>query len=128
MGLVRVAVGALDAESLSARVAEVIMSDGTRTACIQRFGSNGVGQGWSHGNALVGEFGTTFLLVFTVLRTTANSDFDYSSMACFSISLAVFLGHSLLIPIDVPHQSSQIFRSSCCPQLTVNIALAMPPK
>ena len=42
----------------------------------------------------------TFLLVFTVLQTAVNSDFDYSSMACFAIGLAVFLGHSLLVPID----------------------------
>ena len=52
------------------------------------------------GNALVGEFMMTFLLIFTVLQTAVNSDFDYSSMACFVIGLAVFLGHSLLIPID----------------------------
>ena len=42
----------------------------------------------------------TFLLVFTVLQTAVNSDFDYSSMACFAIGLAVFLGHSFLIPND----------------------------
>ena len=42
----------------------------------------------------------TFLLVFTVLQTAVNSDFDQSSMACFAIGLAVFLGHSLLVPID----------------------------
>jgi len=68
--------------------------------CTQGLGSNGVGEGWSYGNALVGEFMMTFLLVFTVLQTAVNSDFDYSSMACFAIGLAVFLGHSLLIPID----------------------------
>ena len=56
----------------------------------------------------------TFLLVFTVLQTAVNSDFDYSSMACFAIGLAVFLGHSLLIPIDgCSINSDQIFRSSC---------------
>ena len=42
----------------------------------------------------------TFLLVFTVLQTAVTSDFDYSSMACFAIGLAVFLGHSFLIPND----------------------------
>ena len=43
-------------------------------------GSNGVGVGWSYGNALVGEFMFTFLRVFTVFQTAANSDFDFSSM------------------------------------------------
>ena len=39
MGFVRVAVGALDVESLSARVAELIRNDGTRTGCIlEEFG------------------------------------------------------------------------------------------
>ena len=63
-------------------------------------GSNGDRVGWSYGKALVGEFRLTFLLVFTVLQMTANSDFDFSSMASFAICLAVFLAHSLLIPID----------------------------
>ena len=63
-------------------------------------GSNGDRVGRSCGNALVGEFRLTFLLVFTVLQMTANSDFDFSSMASFAIGLAVFPAHSLLIPID----------------------------
>ena len=63
-------------------------------------GSNGVGVGWSYGNALVGEFMFTFLLVFTVLQMAVNSDFDFSSMASFAIGLAVFPAHSLFIPID----------------------------
>ena len=41
-----------------------------------------------------------FLLVFTVLQTAVNSDFDCSLMACFAIGLAVFLAHALSIPID----------------------------
>ena len=53
--------------------------------CTQALGSNGVGKGWSYGNALVGEFMMTFLLIFTVLQTAVNSEFDYSSMACFAI-------------------------------------------
>ena len=55
----------------------------------------------------------TFLLVFTVLQTAVNSDFDYSSMACFAIGLAVFLGHSPRSDCWVLDQSDQIFRSSC---------------
>ena len=72
----------------------------------------------------MGEFMMTFLLVFTVLRTTVNFDLKYSSMACFAIGLAVFLGHSFLIPID----GCSINPTSCCPQLTVNIALVLPSK
>ena len=53
-------------------------------------GSNGVGVGWSHGNALVGEFMFIFLLVFTKFQMAANSDFDYSSIASFAFGLAVF--------------------------------------
>ena len=58
--------------------------------------------GWNYGNALVGEFMVAFWLAFTVLRTsvTGGTDFDYSTMACFAIGLDVFLGRSLLIPID----------------------------
>ena len=40
----------------------------------------------------------TFLLIFTVLQTAVNSDFDYSSMACFAIGLAVFLGGCSINP------------------------------
>ena len=36
-------------------------------------------------NALVGEFMVAFLLVFIASRTAVNSDFFYSSMACFAI-------------------------------------------
>ena len=62
--------------------------------------SNGVWVGWSYGNALVDEFMLTCLLVFTVLQTALNSDFDCSSVASFAFGLAVFPGHSLLMPID----------------------------
>ena len=39
--------------------------------------------------ALEGEFMVPFLLVFTVFRTAVNSDFVYSSTACFAMGLAV---------------------------------------
>ena len=52
--------------------------------------------GWSYGNALVGEFMFTFLLVFTVFQTAANSDFDYLSVASFVIGLAVFPASDLI--------------------------------
>ena len=57
-------------------------------------------EGWSRGHALVGEFLTLFLQIFTVLVSAVISVFDYSSMACFAIGLAVLLGRSLLIQID----------------------------
>ena len=40
-------------------------------------------------NALVGEFMVAFLLVFIASRTAVNSDFFYSSMACFAIGAQV---------------------------------------
>lgn len=53
----------------------------------------------------------TFSLAFTVLQTKVNSDFKSSSMACFAIGLAVFLGHSLLIPFNwvLPDHSVKLF-------------------
>ena len=48
-------------------------------------GCNGVGVGWSCGNALVGEFMFIFLLVFTVFQTAVNSAFDHSSTASFAL-------------------------------------------
>ena len=41
------------------------------------------------------EFMVGFLLVFTVLESATNSDFDYATMACFASGLDVFLGRSL---------------------------------
>ena len=79
----------------------------------QDLGSNGVGVGWSFGNALVGEFMLTSLLLFSVLLKAVNPDFDFSSLACFALGLAVFLGHSSSFRLLVPHLSDQFFRSSC---------------
>ena len=42
-----------------------------------------------------GEFMVTFLLVFAGLEPAANSDSDFSSMACFAMVLDMFLGRSL---------------------------------
>ena len=60
---------------------------------------------------LVGESLVTFSVASTVLQTAVNSDFEYSSMACFAIGLAVFLGHSLLIPFEwvLPDHSVKLF-------------------
>jgi len=64
-------------------------------------GSNGVGPQWSSLSALVGEFLMTFLLVFVVLETATNPASAASrELACVAIGFAVFLAHSVLIPID----------------------------
>jgi len=63
-------------------------------------GSNAVGDGWSTTNALLGEILMTFLLMFVVLETTSTAAAANSSLAPLAIGLAVFLAHSVLIPID----------------------------
>lgn len=64
-------------------------------------GSNGVGEGWSKTNALVGEIMGTFLLVFVVLETAVSTGSAANrAQACIAIGIAVFLAHSVLIPID----------------------------
>ena len=45
--------------------------------------------------SVVEEFVMAFQLVFTVLESAVNSDFDFSTTACFGIGLDVFLGRSL---------------------------------
>eukprot|EP00933_Yihiella_yeosuensis_P078972 TRINITY_DN909_c0_g2_i2.p1 TRINITY_DN909_c0_g2~~TRINITY_DN909_c0_g2_i2.p1 ORF type:complete len:293 (-),score=62.20 TRINITY_DN909_c0_g2_i2:145-1023(-) len=64
-------------------------------------GCNGVGAGCTQMTALAGEFLMTFLLMFVVLET-ATSPFTLAnrSMAPLAIGVAVFLAHSVLIPID----------------------------
>jgi len=64
-------------------------------------GSNGVSAGWKQHNALVGEFICTFLLMFTVMQTAVNPMSEANrSLACIAIGFAVFLAHSVMIPID----------------------------
>lgn len=64
-------------------------------------GSNGVGDGWSHFGALVGEVVGTFVLCFTVLNTAVDAaTVANRQIACLAIGLSVFLAHSVLIPID----------------------------
>jgi len=64
-------------------------------------GSNGISEGYSASHALVGEFLMTFLLVFVVLETAVNpASSPNRALACLAIGLAVFLAHSVLIPID----------------------------
>jgi len=64
-------------------------------------GSNGVGEGWNHFGALIGEVVGTFVLCFTVLNTAVDTaTVANRQMACLAIGLSVFLAHSVLIPID----------------------------
>jgi len=64
-------------------------------------GSNKVAEGWSKTNALLGEFMMTFLLMFVVLETATNPESKANrEMAALAIGFAVFLAHSVLIPID----------------------------
>lgn len=64
-------------------------------------GSNSVGPDFSMVNALVGEVFMTFLLVYVVLETATNpATSDNRQLACVAIGFAVFLAHTVLIPID----------------------------
>lgn len=64
-------------------------------------GSNGVSEGWSQLHAFVGEMVMTFLLMFVVLETATNPAAKANSaLAPLAIGFAVFLAHSVLIPID----------------------------
>jgi len=62
-------------------------------------GANGCSS--SKFNAFVGEFMMTFLLMFVVLETAVNPQSKANrEMAALAIGIAVFLAHSVLIPID----------------------------
>lgn len=59
-------------------------------------GCNGVGTGWTSANALVGEIMMTFLLMFVVLQIPRAT----REIAVLAVGLAIFLAHSVLVPID----------------------------
>jgi len=62
-------------------------------------GANGCST--SKRNAFVGEFMMTFLLMFVVLETAINPQSKANrEMAALAIGFAVFVAHSVLIPID----------------------------
>jgi len=64
-------------------------------------GSNGISAAFGYGNALVAEAVMTFVLVWVVLQTACNpKSVGNRAQACIAIGFAVFLGHSVLIPID----------------------------
>jgi len=63
--------------------------------------SNVVSAGYGVGNAFIGEVIMTFVLCYVVLETAVSSASATNRiLAPLSIGFAVFLGHSLLIPID----------------------------
>jgi len=63
--------------------------------------SNAVNEGYSVVHAFLGEVMMTFLLVFVVLETAIDPATKASRLvACLAIGLAVFLAHSVLIPVD----------------------------
>jgi len=67
----------------------------------QGLGSNAIGDGFSKGNAFIGEAMMTFVLMFVVLETAVNPNSEANrALACVAIGFAVFLAHTVLIPID----------------------------
>jgi len=61
-------------------------------------GTNTVASGWTFLGAFVGEFIGTFLLMLVVLAVVNSSTSD--GISNLAIGLAVFLAHSVLIPVD----------------------------
>jgi len=67
----------------------------------ESLGSNKITEGFSAGQVLLGEGIMTFLLVFVVLETAVNpATAAQRVLACLAIGLAVFLAHSVLLPVD----------------------------
>jgi len=64
-------------------------------------GTNGISEGWSKAGVLVAEFVGTFLLMYVVFETAINEAAKpNAALAPLAIGLAVFLAHSVMIPID----------------------------
>eukprot|EP00927_Polykrikos_kofoidii_P081012 TRINITY_DN780_c0_g1_i3.p1 TRINITY_DN780_c0_g1~~TRINITY_DN780_c0_g1_i3.p1 ORF type:complete len:304 (-),score=33.61 TRINITY_DN780_c0_g1_i3:168-1079(-) len=69
--------------------------------CTGSLGSNIISPDRSVTSALVGEVLMTFLLMFVVLETAVDDGSAATrAQACLAIGFAVFLAHSVLIPID----------------------------
>jgi len=69
--------------------------------CTGGLGCNGISEDWTPMGALIGEFMGTFLLMYVVFESAVNSlASDNSSVAPLAIGFAVFLAHSVLIPVD----------------------------
>merc|ERR1719253_180475 len=64
-------------------------------------GTNAVAGGFTLIQALIGEIVGTFILVFVVLETAIDPATSANrALACLAIGIAVFLAHSVLIPVD----------------------------
>ena len=64
-------------------------------------GTNTLAPGIGSGQALVGEIICTFFLMYTVLETAVSPKSEANrALAPLAIGLAVYLGHSFLIPVD----------------------------
>ena len=86
--------------SLSGAALLAILHD-ARSDATGGLGSNTLGAGIDAGQALCGEILMTFLLMYVVLETATNPKSEGNRvLAPVAIGLAVFLAHSVLIPID----------------------------
>merc|ERR1719272_2534991 len=64
-------------------------------------GTNAVAKEFTSTQAIIAEIMGTFLLVYVVLETAINPlTLANRAQACFAIGIAVFLAHSVLIPVD----------------------------
>lgn len=63
-------------------------------------GEDGTFTAHAHWQALIGEIFMTFLLMYVVLETAVNPRSGASINAPLAIGVAVYLAHSMLIPID----------------------------
>jgi len=97
-GLANVAAQLLGSVTGALLLLAMYPADNDRTGSL---GTNAVGKEWTQLSALIGETLMTFLLVFVVLETATNPlSAPSRAQACLAIGLAVFLAHSVLIPID----------------------------
>jgi len=93
-GLVNFAAQMAGATCGAFMLAAVYPSDATGT-----LGCNVLADGINWYNALIGEIFMTFLLLFVVYETAVNPNVDKHN-TCLAIGMAVFLAHSVLIPVD----------------------------
>lgn len=63
-------------------------------------GSNSVAEGFSNGEAYLGEIMMTAALVFVVLMTVCDPSSRIAPMAPLAIGFTVFVAHTVLIPVD----------------------------
>lgn len=92
------------AQMLGSIIGAILLTCITPQQCDKtgNIGSNTINQEkYSRANALFGEGAMTALLMFVVLETAINpASASNRALACVAIGFAVFLAHSVLIPID----------------------------